>query len=196
MSSLAWCTYPNILPHVMCSLFFKIQFVEVFLWMHYVQQYRICTAVLLDCTVLCVFFLCSWLAVSKSKYMARVDWAALFLFFLKGNIIHVEGSYIKCWNERMLVYVWAFSFEFESKHRLHSRCLFVCNWENRGVSWSLPARCLGSEGWWQKNVGWEKVASRSCSELVTLVWLCTKRPGAVFLVSLTVVALFLFLLPR
>lgn len=61
----------------------------------------------------------------------------------------------------------------------------------------LPARCLGSEDRWQKNVGWEKAASRSCSELATLAWLCAQRDrGGVIFVALTVMALSLFLMPR
>lgn len=121
--------------------------------------------------------------------MVATSWLGFFVFFFslflrgRSNSLYARWPYQKInkYKYMMKESSYIFSFykscpQFKSKHQLHSGRLSACNWENRGVGGSLPARCLGSEGRRQKNVGREKVASRSCSGLATLVWLCTNRP--------------------
>lgn len=164
-----------------------------------------------------VIRLYSWLAVSKSNHMTGIDWTAwsYLHFVLKGGHSSHRRQLCKMlkWKSACKVlFFFLLRIMYNLNHLtigirslnasagLHN-CLFVCfvcvgDRENRWVSWSLPARCLGSEGRRQKNVGSGKVASRSCAELATLARLCAQTDWAMIFLTLTVVALRLFSLAR
>lgn len=185
----------------------------VWLWMHNPRLY-LSKAMLLDCTVLRVFFgVCSWLALSKSNHMARIVWAAWsnLHFVLKGA--HSSRRWRLCKNAEM------------------KECLLMCVfflggggvscsiWIRLGVYMPAPAPqlfvCVCAIEKIDESVGvfacslswqWGPVAEEcwlregSKSQLLRVsdigVIVCAERPGGVIFVALTVVALSLFSLPR
>lgn len=112
---------------------------------------------LLDC-LMCVS---RWLTVSKSNHMVGTR---LLHFVFERGCVHVDSCYIKRWSEKMLT---QHCLQFESSSRSLTLCasasysivcLSACDWENRRVSWSLPAR-------WQWRMAGEECWLRGGSEL-------------------------------